>query len=159
MQVKGFILARALKCYIAIGDINLYSLQRYKVAGGSALMVEIERGDKVVEDVIRAKLRRNIRNVMVTTAIGENYIYLLSPDEALSVAMLYSIYLYARQRGLEAKMYYVTSVDPDKVLPEEVRRVGEAWTRRRLSKEEIAKLRSKFITRDLLDVLIFKPKQ
>ena len=123
------------------------------------LMVEVPRKDKVVEDVIRAKLRRNIRNVMVSMAITENYIYLLSHEDALSVALLYSVYLYARQRGVEARMYHVTSVDPEEVLPEEVRRVGEAWTRRRLSNEEIVKLRSKYITRDLLDVLIFKPKQ
>jgi len=123
------------------------------------LMVEVPRKDKVVEDVIRAKLRRNIRNVMVSMAITENYIYLLSHEDALSVAFLYSVYLYARQRGVEARMYHVTSVDPEEVLPEEVRRVGEAWTRRRLSNEEIVKLRSKYITRDLLDVLIFKPKQ
>ena len=159
MRVKGFILPRAKKCYIVAGDINLYSLQRYKVAGESMLMVEVPRKDKVVEDVIRAKLRRNFRNVMVSMAITENYIYLLSHEDALSVAFLYSVYLYARQRGVEARMYHVTSVDPEEVLPEEVRRVGEAWTRRRLSNEEIVKLRSKYITRDLLDVLIFKPKQ
>jgi len=117
------------------------------------LMVEIERRDKVVEDVVRSKLKRNARNVMVEMAIGEKHIYLLSPDEALSVAFLYSVYLYARQRGLEAKMYYVTSVDPDKVLPEEVRRVGEAWTRRRLSNEEIAKLKKMGVTISLLEAI------
>jgi len=117
------------------------------------LMVEIERRDKVVEDVVRSKLRRNIRNVTVSMAISENYIYLLSPDEALSAAFLYSVYLYAKQRGLEAKMHYVTSVDPGKVLPEEVRRVGEAWTRRRLSNKEIAKLKNKLITIGLLEAI------
>ena len=117
------------------------------------LIVEIERRDKVVEDVIRAKLRRNFRNVMVSMAIGEKHIYLLSPGDALSLAMLYSIYLYAKQRGLEAKMFYAISVDPDKLLPEEVRRVGEAWTRRRLSNEEIVKLKKKVVTISLLEAI------
>ena len=117
------------------------------------LMVEVPRKDKVVEDVIRAKLRRNIRNVMVSMVIGEKHIYLLSPGDALSLAMLYSVYLYARQRGLEVKMFYAVRVDPDKVLPEDVRRVGEAWTRRRLSNEEIAKLKKMDITISLLEAI------
>jgi hypothetical protein len=113
------------------------------------LMLMVER-DRVLENVVLAKLKRNVRNVMATVATSATHLYIITPDEALSIAFLYSVYLYAKQRGLEAKMYYVTSVDPDK-LPEEVKRIGEVWIRRRLSNEEIAKLRNKFITGNLLE--------
>jgi hypothetical protein len=65
-------------------------------------MLMVER-DRVLENVVLAKLKRNVRNVMATVATSATHLYIITPDEALSIAFLYSVYLYAKQRGARAK--------------------------------------------------------
>jgi len=75
-------------------------------------------------------------------------------DEALSIAFLYNVYLRAKRRGLNAEAMYATIVDLDAVLPEDVKKVGIAWSSRGLSKEEVSSLKNKFITANLLEVML-----
>jgi hypothetical protein len=120
------------------------------------LVLKISGRDRVLENVVLAKLKRNLRNAIAEVATSDAAVYVVVPDEALSAAFLYSVYLYAKHRGLRVDAFYATSVDLDKVLPEDVKRVGEAWTRRRLSREEIKALRSRFIVSSLLEAVFSK---
>ena len=87
-------------------------------------------------------------------ARSDTAVYFIFPDEALSVAFLYSVYLKAKEKGLDAEAMYATRVDPDAVLPEDVKKAGIAWLSKRPSKEEVASLKNRFITPNLLEVIL-----
>lgn len=112
--------------------------------------------DEVFTRSIITKYHRNLKRGLVLgdIAYSDTAFYLIVPDEALSTAFLYGVYLKARERGLDAEAMYATIVDLDAVLPEDVKKAGIAWSSRRLSKEEISSLKNKFITANLLEVVL-----
>lgn len=91
------------------------------------------------------KIKRNSTRVSCEVLYGASHVAVTAPDNALSLALLYSLYTEARGYGLDAHLYYARDVNPDS-LPEDVRRVGEAWTRRKLRKEEVAALKNRSVT-------------
>lgn len=111
---------------------------------------------KALVDSIMVKYRRNLRRGLLLGDIAHSNsaTYLMVPDEALSAAFLYSVYFKAKEKGLKVEAMYATSIDLDKVLPENVKKVAKAWTSRRLSKEEVSMLKNRFITPNLLEVIL-----
>ncbi len=109
---------------------------------------------KLAENMV-AKFRRNVKQGLVLgdVAYSDTAVYFMVPDEALSVAFIYGVYLKAKEKGLNVDTMYAISIDLEKVLPEEVKSIGEAWISRRLSKEEIKLLKNKFITISLLEAV------
>ena len=91
---------------------------------------------------------------MGDVAYSNTAVYFMVPDEALSVAFLYGTYLKAKERGLGVESMYAVKVDLDAVLPEDVKSIGVVWISRRLSKEEVAMLKNRFITPNLLEVVL-----
>ncbi len=102
------------------------------------------------------KYRKNVKQGLLLgdVAYSDSAVYFLVPDEALSVAFVYGIYLKAREKGMRVETMYATPIDLDKVLPEDVKRVGEAWVSRRLSREEISLLKNRLVTPSLLEVIL-----
>ena len=101
--------------------------------------------EKNAIDVIRDKIKRNAHLVTVTMLIAEHRVCIYGADEALTAAFLYSIYRYAKEKGLEPELYHMMPIKESEI-PDEVKKIGEEWTRRRLRKEEIEKLKLKFLT-------------
>ena len=117
------------------------------------LVLRLPKG-KLAENVA-AKFRRAAARGLVVgeVAVGERHVYIVVADEALSAAFVYGAYALARWRGVEAELFHAVSVNPE-ALPEEVRRVGEAWISRRLRKEEVERLKNKFITVSVLEAIM-----
>jgi len=108
---------------------------------------------------MRKIVREYQRNVEKGELLGDvaqsdTAVYFIIPDEALSAAFLYRVYLKAREKKLDAKAMYATGMDLDAVLPEDVKKVGIAWLSKRPSKKKIASLKNKFITPNLLEVIL-----
>ena len=119
----------------------------------------ILRMSKENRSFVRQKLSRFRKSVKQGLIIGniaysDTATYFIVPDEALSAAFLYSIYLKAKEYGLRPEVMYAISIDPDKVFPDNVKRIGESWTYGGLSKNEIESLKNKWITPSLLEVLV-----
>ncbi len=112
--------------------------------------------EKTFINNIALKYRRNVKQGLMLgdVAYSDTAVYFMVPDEALSVAFLYSVYLKARERGMRVEAMYATPIDLDKVLPEDVKRVGEVWVSRRLSKGEINSLKNRLVTPSLLEVIL-----
>ena len=119
------------------------------------LIIRTSKSDSFVR-YISSKYKRNARQGLVLgdLAYSNTATYLIVPDEALSVAFLYSIYLKAKEYNLRPEVMYAVSIDPDKVFPGDVKRVGDAWAYRRLRRSEIKLLKNKWITPSLLEVLV-----
>ncbi len=112
--------------------------------------------EKAIVNAITMKYRRNMKQCFLLgdVAYSDTAVYFMVPDEALSVAFIYGVYLKAREKGIRVEAMYATSIDLDKTLPEDVKRVGDIWIRRRLSKEEVKLLKNKLITPNLLEVML-----
>jgi len=82
------------------------------------------------------------------------HVYLYVPDEALSVALAYRAYLEAKRNMLSVEALYSMPVDLAKILPSEVKSVGEKWCSRRLSKGDVSLLKNTFITPNILEVIL-----
>jgi len=87
-------------------------------------------------------------------AYSDAAVYFMVPDEALSAAFIYGVYLKAKGKNLNVGAMYAVSIDLESVLPEDVKRVGSLWISRRLSKEEIKLLKNRFITPNVLEVIL-----
>ena len=100
-----------------------------------------------------SKYRREIKRGLALgdVARSSTAVYLIVPDEALSAALAYSIYFEAKKRGAGVDAMYATSVNLDSLLPDYVKAAGE---RRRLPKSRVEELRGKFITPNILEVLL-----
>ena len=105
---------------------------------------------------IAMKYRRNIKQGLLLgdVAYSSTAVYFMVPDEALSAAFLYGTYLKAKEKGLGIESMYAIKVDLDAVLPEDVKSIGNVWISRRLSKEEVGVLKNRFITPNLLEVVL-----
>jgi len=119
------------------------------------IIVRIPRESRFASYIVE-KYRRSMEQGLVLGDIArsDTAVYFISPDEALSAAFLYSVYLKAKEKGLDAEAMYATRVDLDAVLPEDVKKVGIVWLSGRPSKNEIASLKNKFITPNLLEVIL-----
>jgi len=119
------------------------------------IIVRIPRESHFISRVVK-EYRRNVEQgrVLGDIARSDTAVYLIFPDEALSAAFLYNIYLKAKKKGLNVEAMYATRVDLDAVLPEDVKKVGIAWLSRRPPKKEIESLKNKFITPNLLEVVL-----
>jgi len=117
-------------------------------------MVEF-RKDKNFLDVIRRKIDRFFRKLgsPITIYISTNKVLVESVEFGLSVALLYSIYKDAKEKGLEPEMYYLISVDPDELIPDDIKKLGNAWRTRKLKTQEIQKYKDKILVRELMNRL------
>jgi hypothetical protein len=88
--------------------------------------------------------------IHVDISTRRGMIYVSGLDDGFSAAFVYMAYLKARERGLEAKLIYARYIDGD-WLPEDVRKLGEKWIYKKLSRKEIEELRKKFITEHIFD--------
>jgi len=118
------------------------------------LIVRIPKEGKLAGNAV-LKYRRNAKRGLVLgeVAYSDTAVYFVVPDEALSDAFAYGVYLRAKEKGLNVDAMYAVSIDLESVLPEDVKRIGTLWISRRLSKEEIGMLKNRFITPSLLEVL------
>jgi len=115
---------------------------------------ELEEG--FVYNVVH-KYRRNVKQGLVLgdVAHSDTAVYFMVPDEALSAAFVYGIYLKVKEKkNLNFDAMYATSIDLESVLPGDVKRVGASWISRRLTKEEIKLLKNRFITPNILEVIL-----
>jgi len=92
--------------------------------------------------------------VLGDVASSDAFVYFIVPDEALSVAFAYNVFLKAKRKNLNVEVAYAVSIDLESILPEDVKRVGSVWTSRKLSKEEIKQLKNKFITPNILEAIL-----
>lgn len=120
------------------------------------LIIRIPKRDTDFIYKVAAKFRRNIRQGLVLgdIAYSDTAMYLMVPDEALSVAFAYSVYLEAKGRGLRVEPMYATSVDLDRALPGSIKKVGGSWLRRKPPKGEIESLKNRLVTPNILEVLM-----
>ena len=109
--------------------------------------------NKNFEDVVRRKIRRNYVYTVLTMFFSEDIVIIVSQEFALSIALLYSIYLEAKEKGLEPEILYAIRVDPEKLIPEELRKLGEQWRRRKLKNTEKNKYSTELIIDKLLENL------
>jgi len=118
------------------------------------LMVEFKK-DKNFLDVVRRKVDRYFKRTGNPTLIyvSSNRVLVRGTEFGLSVALLYSIYKEAKEKGLEPEMYYLISVDPDELIPDDVKKLGENWRIRKLKSEEIQKYKDKILTGELMNRL------
>lgn len=79
----------------------------------------------------------------------DGQVYILSLDDGFSATFVYQAYFKAKESGLEADLLYARHIEPES-LPEEVRRIGEKWSRKRLNKREVAYLKNISITEHML---------
>jgi hypothetical protein len=80
----------------------------------------------------------------------EGVIYVIGLDDGFSAAFVYSSYRKAREKGLKTSLMYARFID-ESVLPEEVRKLGEAWLRKKLSMKEVEALKKMMITEHVFD--------
>lgn len=105
---------------------------------------------------VASKYKRQVKRGLLLGEIAYSDIsmYLLMPEEALSSAFIYSVYLNARIKKISVNAMYATSIDIEKILPEEVKKVGRIWASKKLPKSEIKLLKNKLITSDILRVIL-----
>ena len=77
-------------------------------------------------------------------------IYVIGLDDGFSAAFVYMAYYKAREKGLRAELMYARFIGED-VLPDEVRKVGETWLRKKLRREDVEKLKKMMITEYVFD--------
>jgi len=120
------------------------------------IMIRISKGRKDIIQKIVKKFQRNAKQGLMLgdIAYSDTAVYFMVPDEALSIAFVYGVYLKAREKNLNFDTMYATSIDLESMLPEDVKRVGASWISRRLSKEEIKLLKNKFITPNMLEAIL-----
>ncbi|MEM4913142.1 MAG: hypothetical protein QW579_02950 [Desulfurococcaceae archaeon] len=119
------------------------------------IIIRIPKEQKATRIIrrVRGFLKEGI--VLGEIASSDIYIYLYVPDEALSVALAYRTYLEAERSMLSVEAFYSMPVDLAKILPTDVKSVGEKWySRRRLSKSDISLLKNRFITPNILEVIL-----
>jgi len=119
------------------------------------LILRLPKGKTAIRSII-LKYRRNVKKGLLLgdLAYSNTAAYLIVPDEALSAAFIYSAYLKAKERNMRVEIMYATPIDLEEVLPENIKRIGETWLSRRLSKEEISLFKNRFITSSLLKVIL-----
>jgi len=108
------------------------------------LRVEYEPGYYVAFIRRLTKIRRETP-IHVDVVAKKRTIFVMSLDDHLSASLLYAAYLKAKDKGLRADLMYARYIDED-LLPEEVRKAGERWLSKKLSKDEIELLKSRSIT-------------
>ncbi len=118
------------------------------------IIVEFKK-DKNFLDVVRRKIDRFFRKLgsPITIYISTNKVLVESVELGLNVALLYSIYKAAEEKGLEPKMYYIIGVEPEELIPDDVKELGNAWRTRKLKTQEIQKYKDKILTGELMDRL------
>ena len=118
------------------------------------IIIEFKK-DKNFLDVVRRKVKRFSYRIgsPIAIYISEDKIIIKAPEMGLDIALIYSIYLEARDKGLDPRIYYAVSVDPDELIPEDIRKLGNNWRTRKLRIEEINKYKTKILTGELLDKL------
>ncbi|MEM1693588.1 MAG: hypothetical protein QXY26_10475 [Ignisphaera sp.] len=118
------------------------------------IIIRIPKEKKATKIIgrVREFLKEGI--VLGEIARGDIHVYLYVPDEALSVALAYKAYLEAKRNMLNVEALYSIPVDLTKILPLEVKRVGEKWCSRRLSKSDVTLLKNRFITPNILEVIL-----
>jgi hypothetical protein len=80
----------------------------------------------------------------------EGTIYVIGLDDGFSALFVYTAYLKAKGKGLNAKLLYARYID-ESWLPEEVRKLGKAWLTRGLKNGEAETLRGLTITEYILN--------
>jgi hypothetical protein len=95
----------------------------------------------------RTKKRASLH---VDISARRGVIYVSGLDDGFSEAFVYMAYLKARESGLEAKLIYARYIDGE-WLPDDVKKMGEKWIYKKLSRKEIEELRKKFITDHIFD--------
>jgi hypothetical protein len=114
------------------------------------LILEIPKSketESFVDNIVK-KFYRNERKGLLLADIAhtDTRLYIITTTgEALTVAFIYSVWLSARKRGIDAKLYFAVDIDPE-MLPEYVKDVGRKWSERKLSKEEIESVRGYSVT-------------
>jgi len=119
------------------------------------LIVRIPKEGKLASNAV-LKYRKNVKQGLLLgeVAYSNTAVYFMVPDEALSAAFIYGVYLRAKEKNLNVDAMYAVSTDIESILPEDVKRVGSSWISRRLSKEEINLLKNRFITPNILEVIL-----
>jgi len=120
------------------------------------LIIHVPKEKKRFVKSLVEKYRRNAKQGLVLGEVvySDTAVYFMVPEEALSAAFAYSVYLRAKEKSLNVEAMYAVSIDLESVLPEDVKRIGLVWTSRRLSKEEIKLLKNRFITPNILEVIL-----
>ena len=80
----------------------------------------------------------------------ENTIYIMGLDDGFSTSFLYMAYLKAKNRKLDAKLLYARYID-ERWFPEEIRKLGEKWTDKKISSKEIETLKKITIIEHIFD--------
>lgn len=123
------------------------------------IVIRLSKERKVNKFVLR--FQKNLKRGLALgdVAYSSTSVYIMVPDEALSVAFAYAAFKKAKEEGCSADFAYATPVDPEKVLPEEVRKAGLTLTegkglgsKRRA--EIVNSLKNKFITSSVLEVIL-----
>jgi len=120
------------------------------------IILRIPKGNRSFIINVSRKLQRNIKQGILTGELARSELayYLLMPDDALSVAFLYSTYLKAMNNRIHTETLYAMNIDIEVILPEDVKRVGKMWNFRRLKKKEMELLKNKLVTPHVLEVIM-----
>ncbi|MEM1510455.1 MAG: hypothetical protein QW290_08030 [Sulfolobales archaeon] len=135
--------------------IKLYVVEM--LLGCPMLIIRIPRDQKTrgIVRFVAEQLKKG--NMLGEIARSSTYVYLYVPDEALSVAFAYMIYLRAKKEGLSVESLYSIPADLERILPEDVKRIGEKWSSGKYlkkAKRDTMLLKNKFITPEVMEVLL-----
>jgi len=108
--------------------------------------------DPTYYNIILKKFKRVVKRspIHVDIFLRKETVYIMSLDDGLSAAFLYSAYLKAVNKNLKAELMYARHIDPS-FIPNKVKKIAEVWLSKGLSRKEIETLKNITITEHVLE--------